>query len=169
MSLTQWKRRTASPTSLAENGGLARLRDEMDQTISRFFDEPWGLFETRGVRPEGWLPPVDIRETDKEVTIQLETPGVNAADIEISLSNYLLTISGKKNEQKEEKNENFYQCERRFGAFRRVIELPETINPDQVVADMDNGVLNIRVAKKPEAKPRVIEVKPTSKKVAVNT
>jgi HSP20 family protein len=152
------------------NGDIARLRDEMDRTFERFFNEPFGLLqvEPKSLREEGWLPPIDVSETDNEVTIRAETPGVPAKDLEITVTGTTLNISGQKEEHVEKKGENFYQCERRFGSFRRTVELPETIDPDKFTAEADNGVVTIRVAKKPGAKPKQIEVKPVAKKVPVS-
>jgi HSP20 family protein len=108
-----------------------------------------------------------VSETDSEITVRAETPGIAAKDLDISVTNHSLTIAGTKDEQKEEKGEDYYQCERRFGSFRRVIDLPETADADQVTAESDNGVVTIRIAKKPGAKPKQVQIKPASKKVAV--
>jgi HSP20 family protein len=149
------------------NGGIARLRDEMERTFDRFLDEPFGFIEAKSLRAEGWIPPLDVSETDSEITVRAETPGIAAKDLDISVTNHSLTIAGTKAEQKEEKGEDYYQCERRFGSFRRVIDLPETADADQVTAESDNGVVTIRIAKKPGAKPKQVQIKPASKKVAV--
>jgi HSP20 family protein len=163
MNLSLWKRR--SPI----DGGLARLREEMDRTFDRFFSEPWGMLEPKMLRSEGWLPPVDVSETDAEVTIRAEIPGIAAKDLEIAVTGTMLTISGKKEEYEEKKGEDFYQSERRFGSFRRAIDLPETIDAEKVNAESDNGVVTIHVAKKPGIKPKRVEVKAAPKKVAVTT
>ena len=164
MNLSLWKRR--SPI----NSDLARLRDEMDRTFDRFFSEPWGMIEPKLLRTEGWLPAVDVSETDAEVTVRAEIPGIAAKDLEIEVTGTTMTIAGKKEEYEEEKGENFYQSERRFGAFRRLIDLPETIDPDKVTAESENGVVTIHVARKPGMKPRRVEVKPAAapRKVAVS-
>jgi HSP20 family protein len=149
------------------NGGLARLREEMDRTFGRFFSEPWGLIEPKAFRTEGWFPAVDVSETDKEVTIRAEVPGIAIKDLDISVSGTTLTITGQKDEQDEQKGEDFYQCERRFGSFRRVMDLPDSIDADKVTAESDNGVVTIHVDKKPGVRPKKVEVKPTARKVAV--
>jgi HSP20 family protein len=151
------------------NGDLVRLRDEMDRTFERFFSEPCGLMEPKMFRAEGWFPAVDVSETDAEVTIQVELPGIAAKDLEIAVSGSTLTISGEKEEREEKKGKDFYQSERRFGSFRRVIELPETVDAEKVTAESDNGVVTIHVAKKPGIKSKRVEVKPAPKKVAVAT
>jgi HSP20 family protein len=119
-------------------------------------------------RSEGWLPPVDVSETDKEVTVRAEVPGIAAKDLDISISGTTLTISGQKEEQEEQKGEDYYQCERRFGSFRRVLDLPDTIDADRITAESDNGVVTIRVAKRPGVGKKKVEVKPSTKKVSVS-
>jgi HSP20 family protein len=161
MTLTLWKKQPPI------NSELARLRDEMDQTFERFFNEPWGLIEPKALRSEGWFPPLDVSETDNAVTIRAEIPGIAAKDLDISVSGTTLSISGQKEEHEENKEENFYRSERRFGSFRRVVELPDTIDADKVTAESDNGVVTIQVAKKPGVRPRKVEVRPIARKVPV--
>ena len=118
MNLTLWKKRR----SLIGNGGMSQLRDEMDRTINRFFSDPWsgmGMIEPKSMRGE-WLPAIDVSETDNEVTVRAEVPGIPAKDLEISVSGTTLTISGQKEEKEEKKEENYYHCECRYGSFRRV-------------------------------------------------
>jgi HSP20 family protein len=155
MSIMPWSRRDAA------TDGLARLREEMDRSLERFFSEPMGLAwpEPKSLRSDGWLPAIDVSENANEVTIKAELPGIAAKDLDITLSGRMLSISGQKREKSEQKDENFYHCERRFGSFRRVIELPEGIDPEKVTAEAENGVVTIHVARKPGAKPRPIEIK----------
>jgi HSP20 family protein len=159
MNLTLWNKR--SPV----NGDLDRLRNEMDRTFDRFFNEPLGLVEPKTLRAEGWIPPVDVSETDTEVTIRAEVPGIAAKDLDISVSGNTLTIAGQKQQQEEKKGEDFYRWERSFGSFRRFIELPDTVDASKVTAESDNGVVTIQVAKKPGVKPRQVEVKPAGSMV----
>lgn len=163
MNLTLWKRR--EPT----NGGLARLRDEVDRTIDRFFSDPFGALDFRMLRSEGWLPPVDVSESDRNVTVRMEVPGISAKDLEISITGTVLTVAGRKEECSETKDEDFYQSERRFGSFRRSIDLPEAVDSDRVNAEADNGVVTISIAKKPGARSRQVEIKPaaTARRVPV--
>jgi HSP20 family protein len=161
MNLSLWKRR--GPI----NGDLARLREEMERTFDRFFTEPWGMLEPKMFRGEGWLPPVDVSENDAEVTVRAEIPGIAVKDLEIAITGTTLTIAGAKQEYEEKKGEDFCQAERRFGSFRRAIELPEAIDAERITAESENGVVTIHVPRKPGVKPRRVEVKPTSKKVAV--
>ncbi len=167
MSLSIWKKREPLSSTSHGNGGLARLREEMERTFDRFFNEPFGFVEPKALRSEGWIPPLDVSETDTEVSVRAEVPGIAAKDLDISVTDHTLSIAGKKEEQEEKKGEDFYQCERRFGSFRRLIELPEGVDPDKVTAEVDNGVVTIRIGKKPSAKAKQIEVKTASKKVPV--
>jgi len=167
MSLTLFRRRDPITSLAPMNGGLSSLREEMDRTFDRFFGEPWGLMEPKTLRTEGWLPPLDVSETDKEVTIRAEVPGIAAKDLDISISGTTLTISGQKEEQEEQQGEDFCRCERRYGSFRRMIDLPETIDADKITADSDNGVVTIHVAKRPGVQSKKVEVKSSNKKVAV--
>lgn len=101
------------------------------------------------------------------MTIRAEVPGIAAKDLDISLSGTALTISGQKEETSEKQDENYFRCERSFGSFRRVIELPESVDTDKVAAESDNGVVTIHITKRPGAKPKQVEVKPAGKKVSV--
>ena len=169
MNLSPWKKRPSSLAASPFNGDLARFRDEMDRTFDRFFTDPFalGMIEPKALRSEGWLPAIDVSETETEVTIRADAPGIAAKDLDISVSGSTLTIAGQKEESSEKKDENYCHCERRFGSFRRSIDLPDTVDADKVTAESDNGVVTIHVAKKPGAKPKQVEVKPAAKKVAV--
>lgn len=160
MNLTLWRKRDL-------NSGINRLREEMDRTFERFFHEPLGVFEPKILRTEGWVPPLDVSENETEVTVRAEIPGIATKDLDISVTGHTLNIAGTKEEQEEKEGEDFYQCERRFGSFRRVIDLPETADADRVTAESDNGVVTIHVPKKAGAKPKRVEVTPTAKKVPV--
>jgi HSP20 family protein len=163
MTLALWKKREPF------NAGLSRLREEMDRTFDRFLAEPLGItaIEPKLLRTEGWFPPMDLSETDTEITIRAETPGIAAKDLDISVTGRTLTISGKKEETEEKKGENYYHCERRFGSFRRNFDLPDAADTDTVTAESDNGVVTIHIGKKPGARPKQVEVSPVSKRVAV--
>ena len=164
MSLTFWNR-----TPLLDE--FARARDEMDRMLGRTFGMGMPMTEMGFTRPEGWLPPVDVSESDDEVMVRFEAPGVNPRDIDISISGTTLNITGKKEEKEECEGEDFYRCERRFGSFRRAIDLPESVDADRVSADSENGVITVHIAKRPGAKPRRVEVKseskPTSRRIPV--
>jgi HSP20 family protein len=169
MNLTLWNRRDPLASLNPFNGNLARLKDDMDRSFEQLFNTPLGAIAPKTGRTEGWVPPLDVSETDAEVTIRMEVPGIATKDLDLSVMGNTLYVAGKKELHEERKGEDFYQSERRFGSFRRIIELPDTADADRVTAESENGVVCIRVAKKPGAKPKQIEVKPVSKKVPVSS
>jgi HSP20 family protein len=154
---------------------FTRTREEMDRMLGRFLGGGMMPFEGRvgrneGAMPSVWLPPVDVSEGDDEVLVSAEIPGIAARDVEITVTGNTLSISGKKDVKEESEQENFYRCERRFGAFRRTIELPESVDPERIAADAENGVITIRIAKKPGQRTRKVEIKtaaPTTRRVTV--
>lgn len=137
---------------------VSRLRSEMD----RLWDEYFGAGR-RAFRPleEEWLPAVDISESEDKITVKAEIPGMEAKDIDISMSGDTLTIKGEKKTEKEEKEENYHVVERSYGSFRRSMKLPAVVNADKVDATYKNGVLTVVLPKKEEVKPKAIEIKAT--------
>jgi HSP20 family protein len=105
-----------------------------------------------------FVPPVDIYEDEHKVALKLEVPGMKQEDFDIQVENNTLTIRGERKFEKEEKEENFYRIERRYGSFYRAFKVPNTIDSESVQATYDAGVLKIELAKKAEAKPKQIKV-----------
>ncbi|UYV13218.1 MAG: Hsp20/alpha crystallin family protein [Phycisphaera sp.] len=163
MALSLWKHRDTA------NGSLGRLRDEIDHTFGRLMADPLDLIEPKLLRENGWIPPLDISESDAEFTVRAEVPGITCEDLDVSVTGHTLAISGEKEEIDEKKGENFYRSERRFGSFRRVIDLPAGVDADRVSADVDSGVLTVRVPKQPGAKRQQVEIKDANRKDKVAT
>lgn len=105
-----------------------------------------------------FAPAVDIYEDEHNLVLKLEVPGVNEEDLDISLENSTLIIKGERKFEKEEKEENFHRIERRFGAFTRTFQLPNTVDTENVSAAYDKGVLKLTLAKRAEAKPKQIKI-----------
>lgn len=158
--------RNLVPWTNKENGGVAtrapshpleRMRWEMDQVFDRFFGEAWPgeRWGESGV----WAPALDVKETDSEVIVNAELPGVDAKDLDITISGDLLTLSGKKEVKTEKQEENWFHSECRYGEFRRSITLPAAVDTKDVAADFKNGVLTIHVKKTPHAQAKRIPVK----------
>ena len=135
-------------------GELATLREQMDKMWDRFFGE-WP--STESFRGE-WAPSLDVSETKGEIVVRAEVPGMEAKDIDISLANDVLTIKGKKEQEKEEKEENYHRIERSYGSFSRSIRLPREVQSDRIKASYKNGVLKITLPKSEEAKEIKIKV-----------
>ena len=160
MNLTLWKHRNPI------NGELSRIREEMDRTIERMFGG--SVVESKMLRNEGWLPAIDVSESDTEVTVRAEVPGIASEDLEVTVLGTTLSISGTKRERTEKRGEDFYQCERRFGEFRRVIELPESVDPDKVTAENDQGVVCVHIGKRAGVKPKHIAIRPSNTRTGAN-
>jgi HSP20 family protein len=127
----------------------------MDRLWDRFLgDKPFGTLLT-----EDWLPTVDISETKDKLLIKAELPGLDAKDVDVSISGDILTIKGEKKKEEEQKDEHFYACERYNGFFQRSFRLPVTIRADKIEASFDKGVLEIVLPKTEEAKKKKINIK----------
>ena len=105
-----------------------------------------------------FAPPVDVYEDEHNITLKVEVPGIDEKDINVSIENNTLTVRGERRFEKDEKEENYHRVERMYGSFTRSFTLPNTLDPEQVSANYEKGVLKIRLAKKTEAKPKVIKV-----------
>src|ERR1700687_574302 len=137
---------------------FSTMQDRMNR-MNRLLREPYG--------PEGpeealtttsFAPPVDIYEDEHNITLKLEVPGIDEKDIDVRIDNNTLTVHGERKIEKEEKEETFRRVERQYGSFTRSFALPSSVDAGQVRADYAQGVLNIKLAKKAEAKPKQIKV-----------
>ena len=163
MNLTLWKKRGLF------NGNFIRLRDEIDRTIGRFLGEHPALYGGfPGIEAEEWVPAIDVIETDSQLIIKAEVPGIPSRDLDVSVTGHTLSISGKKSEARDIRQGGICQAERAFGAFRRNIELPDTVDPDTVSAECDSGLLTITMARRSGMKARHVEVKPVGRRVALS-
>jgi HSP20 family protein len=104
-------------------------------------------------------PAVDVKEDDDRYLVEVELPGLNEKDVEVKVENGMLTISSKKDESKEEKDDGYIRKERRHYSFSRSFSLPDNVDAEKVTASFKNGLLDIAVPKAPAAKPKLIEVK----------
>jgi HSP20 family protein len=105
-----------------------------------------------------FAPPVDVYEDEHTITLKIEVPGIDENDINVSIENNTLTVRGERKFEKDEKSENFHRVERMYGTFARSFTLTNTVDPEQISAHYEKGVLKIRLAKKAEAKPKMIKV-----------
>jgi HSP20 family protein len=132
---------------------LASVQDRMN----RLFQDSFGGRE-EAMATAGFAPAVDVYEDEHNFTLKVEVPGIDEKDIDVRLENNTLTIRGERKLEKEEKEENFHRVERQYGSFARSFTLPNIVDTENVHASYDKGVLEIRLAKKAEAKPRQIKV-----------
>lgn len=131
----------------------------MKNRLNRLFnqDDFWSNDSYGGAME--WVPAVDIVETDREITIKAELPGVEPKDVAITLENNVLTLKGHRESEKEVQKENYYRMERATGAFARSFAIPVSIDGDRVTADFKNGLLVITLPKRESDRGRNIEVK----------
>ena len=135
-----------------------RMEEEMEGLMGRLFtpEEEWPLTEWP---TEGFVPAMSVAETEKTYEITLEVPGLKPEELSVEMKHGELYVSGEKKEEKEEKGKTFHRVERRYGAFRRVIPLPEAVGEKEVQAEFHEGVLKITLPKKEPTHPTKIEVK----------
>lgn len=132
---------------------LTRGMSDIFDTFFRRFDEEFSSPLMRREYGFSTMPNIDIDETDKEVTVTADLPGLEEKDINVSLDGDVLTLSGERKHEKEEKRKNYHRVERAYGTFSRSVALPEGIDHDNVKANFKKGVLTVKIAKLPGAKP----------------
>jgi HSP20 family protein len=127
--------------------------------INRIFRESFSPERPdEALTTSNFAPPVDVYEDEHHISLKIEVPGIDEKDINVSIENNTLTVRGERRFEKDEKEENFHRVERMYGSFTRSFTLPNTVDPEQVSAHYEKGVLKIRLAKKAEAKPKLIKV-----------
>lgn len=149
--------RSRTGLSKPEATGFDALHREVDRLFDEFNNS---VGRTFGASPVGRLmPDIDVSETDNEIEITVELPGMQEKDVDVSLAGDVLTIKGeKKSERTEEKGKAYHLTERGYGAFYRSIDLPPGVEPDAVSAGMSNGVLKVTVKKPAQAETRKITI-----------
>ena len=131
---------------------LSSLQTEMNRLFNAAFDTPGGNGGRR------WMPAMDLVETDEHFVLRADLPGMTESDVNIELEDNVLTVSGERKAEHEEKEEGYYRVEREFGSFSRSLTLPKGVDADAVSARFDRGVLEVRIPKPEQRKPRRIEI-----------
>ena len=131
--------------------------EELPAPFRLFQDSVNRLLNDQQVRP--WTPAVDIFETENELVLKADVPEVELKDIDIRLENGTLSLKGERKFENEEKKKGFHRVERSYGSFARYFTLPDSVDPEHVAAEYNNGVLTVTLPKKEMAKPRSIQVK----------
>jgi len=137
-------------------------RWEPFRDLARLQDEVTRLFEDRAFHAGesvGWTPACDIYEDEEAVMLSFELAGVEPKDVDVRFENGVLTIKGERKLERDGKRENYHRIERSYGTFTRSFSLPGTLDPERIKAEAKNGVLQIALPKKAEAKPRAIQVR----------
>jgi HSP20 family protein len=133
---------------------LAALQNEM----SRWMSQVSGGVAPGNGQSSTWLPAVDVWETDNELVLSFDLPGVSEDEIAVELDDNVLTVSGERERTSEHSSDRFYRFERRFGGFSRSVTLPVGVSEKDIQANYANGVLEIRVPKPEEPKPKRIQI-----------
>lgn len=132
---------------------LSSLQSEMNRLFSSFFETP---AEPGAARR--WTPAMDLVEVDTEYVVRADLPGVSEEDVHVEVEGDVLTISGERKAEHEERKEGYYRIERSFGSFRRAITLPEGVDISKVGARFEKGVLEVRVPKPVATSPQKVRI-----------
>jgi HSP20 family protein len=138
---------------------LATIQDRFNSLFENFAEANGKDELAKG----NFVPPVDVYEDEHKLVLKLEIPGMNESDLNVSMENNTLSVTGERKFEQEEKEENFHRIERRYGSFLRTFRLPNTVDSEKVDATYDKGVLKITLVKLEVAKPKQIKVSVTEK------
>ena len=134
---------------------LGTLQSEMNRLFNTVFDGP----TPNGATMRRWMPPMDLVESGDDFVLRADLPGMGEEDVNIELEDSTLTISGERKAEHEARERGWYRIERSFGSFSRSLTLPDRVDPDGISASFDRGVLEVRIPKPEEHKPRRVEIK----------
>jgi HSP20 family protein len=132
----------------------ARELQSMNRLFNTFFDSP----SNGGPVLRRWIPAMDVTETDEQYVLRADLPGMSEGDVNVELDDNVLTISGVRKSEHEQRSKGFYRVERASGSFSRSLTLPEGVDADSIEASFDNGVLEVRVPKPEQPKPRKVQI-----------
>lgn len=133
------------------------LREAMNQLFEGSF-----VRDLPTSRNNSFTPAIDLSETPEAFLVEASVPGLKAEDIQVSIEDNVLTISGELHQKEEQKERNYHRIERRYGSFKRSIALPNSVQADKIEAALENGILHLNILKAEEVKPRRITVNVTS-------
>lgn len=134
--------------------GMTTLKHEVDRIFDRFFD---GTDKEPALGD--WAPAIDVADKKDAFVATVEVPGVEAGDLDVSVTDDVLSITGEKRQEAEEKDANYYRCERSWGTFTRRVRLPGAVEESKVTASFKNGVLTVTLPEAAGAKSRTVPVK----------
>lgn len=137
---------------------LHTIQNEMNRLFSSFFESPTEAPNAGGSSVRRWIPAMDLVETENHFVLRADLPGLTESDVKIELEDNVLTLTGERKAEHEERKEGYYRVERASGAFSRSLTLPEAIDPEAVQATFSNGVLEVRVPKPEQRKPRKVAI-----------
>jgi HSP20 family protein len=132
---------------------FSSMRTEMDRVFDSFLGRGFGRFPAfaRVEDSDAVVPSIDVRETEAELVVEAELPGMDEKDVSVTLTNGVLTLKGEKKSEREEKKDDYHLMERSYGSFQRSFQVADTIDADKVKAAFEKGVLKVTLPKRPEA------------------
>jgi HSP20 family protein len=143
---------------------ISSIQSEMNRLFNSFFDTPT---TGNGGGARRWLPAMDVVESDDHFVLTADLPGLGEEDVNIEIEDNVLTVSGERKAEHEDKREGFVRVERSYGSFRRSLTLPKDVDADAVSANFDKGVLEIRIPKPEQRKPRKVEIQVGERPAAI--
>lgn len=135
---------------------LSSLQNDMNRLFNTFFDTP--TTANASGTPRRWMPAMDLVETDDHFVLRADLPGLTEEDVHIDVEDNVLTVSGERKAEHEDKREGYVRVERSYGSFRRSLTLPEGVEPEAVNASFDRGVLEVRIPKPEQRQPRRVAI-----------
>jgi HSP20 family protein len=135
-----------------------RELDSLQSDVNRLFDSFFGSRPGNGIRRQRWVPAMDLVEEDDSLVLRADLPGMSEDDVNIEVKDGVLTVTGERKAEEKKQGEGYYRVERAFGSFSRSLSIPEGIDPEQVSAQFDNGVLEVRIPKPAERKPHRVQI-----------
>jgi HSP20 family protein len=145
---------------------LTSLQNDMNRLFNTFFDTP--STGNGGNTPRRWIPAMDLVETDEHFVLKADLPGLAEEDVNLEVEDNVLTVSGERKAEHEDKREGYVRVERSYGAFRRSLTLPEGVDPEGVSARFDKGVLEVHIPKPEERKPRRVAIQVGDRPAAID-
>jgi HSP20 family protein len=143
---------------------ITSIQSEMNRLFNTFFDTPT---TGNGNTARRWMPAMDLVETEDDFVLKADLPGLKEEDVNIEVEENVLTISGERKSEHEDKHEGYVRVERSYGSFRRSLTLPKGVDAEAVTANFDNGVLEVHIPKPEERKPRRVAIQVGERPVAI--
>jgi HSP20 family protein len=143
---------------------ITSLQSEMNRLFNTFFDTPT---TGNGSTTRRWIPAMDLVETEDDFVLKADLPGLKEEDVNIEVEENVLTVSGERKSEHEDKREGYVRVERSYGSFRRSLTLPKGVDAEAVTANFDNGVLEVHIPKPEERKPRRVAIQVGERPAAI--
>jgi HSP20 family protein len=135
---------------------LNTIQSEMNRLFNTFFDA--SAHDDGHTPTRRWVPAMDLVENTDELVLRADLPGLSEEDVKIEVEDNVLTVRGQRKSEHEERKDGYFRVERAFGSFHRSLTLPEGVDPEKVTANFDRGVLEVRIPKPEQRKPRKVTI-----------